>query len=102
MLPPRIENDKVDCWGDLSHPDTVINHILLGSILGVKPIGFGFKKCEFNPHMYGLTHAGGEIPTPYGKIVVKITKDRASIICPKQIEIIDKSKLVGLKVLSLD
>ena len=102
MLPPRIENDEINCWGDLSHPDTVINHILSGCILGIKPSGFGFKKCIFNPHLYGVGNAKGIIPTPYGKIFVSIFNGEAEIVCPKQIEIINNSNLAKLNVKKVD
>lgn len=83
MLPPRIESETVECWGDRSHPDAAVSHILSGSILGVVPTGFGFGRFRFEPHSYGIETLGGVVPTPAGDIEVKIAKDGVSLVYPK-------------------
>ncbi len=37
-------------------------------ILGVRPLEPGFLTFEIKPYYAGLTHAEGDVPTPYGKI----------------------------------
>lgn len=64
---------KVDAgpnnWGDNSHPDTAMAHILTGYMLGVQPTSPGFATCSIVPHTHGLTWAKGSVPTPHGDII---------------------------------
>ena len=59
-----------EAWGDLSHPDTAVAHLITGGLLGVQPIGAGFSRFAVAPAPCGLTHADAVIPTPYGQIHV--------------------------------
>jgi alpha-L-rhamnosidase len=55
-------------WGDLSHPDTAMAHILTGYLLGIRPQEPGYKRFTFHPYPCGLEYAEGIIPTPSGEI----------------------------------
>ena len=54
-------------------------------ILGVTPVEPGFTKFRVNPNAADLTHAEGEVPTPYGPIHVAWMLDRNGR--PKVIEL---------------
>lgn len=69
--PPHFPGNG-ESWGDMSHPDTGMAHILSGCILGVLPLEPGFTRFEICPHMYGLRHAAGIVPIPDGCIEVDI------------------------------
>ena len=49
------------------------------TILGIKPLSPGFKTFEVKPYVGPLTHAKGEVMTPYGKISVEWTKTENGI-----------------------
>ena len=68
MTYPPLKEGKGEAWGDRSHPDTAIAHVLTGFQLGVLPQKPGFETFSFCPHVYGLTHAEGVIPSPFGDI----------------------------------
>ncbi len=55
-------------WGDSSHPDTAVAHLLSGYILGVQPTEPGFRSFAAIPHPCDLQRAEGTVPTPYGEI----------------------------------
>lgn len=65
--PPYPSTDG-GAWGDRSHPDTAVAHILSGYVLGVLPTELGFARFIVKPHLSGLTHSKGIIPTAYGDI----------------------------------
>ena len=46
-------------------------------VLGVTPTAPGFAKFRVDPDAAGLTHAAGEVPTPYGPIHVEWRLDKA-------------------------
>lgn len=66
VYPPFKANGQN--WGDLSHPDTAMAHILTGYMLGVQPVEPGYTRYKMIPHMEGLRWAKGSIPVPYGDI----------------------------------
>lgn len=68
MTYPPQKNSYGGAWGDRSHPDTAVAHILSGYALGVLPEEIGFKSFTVKPHTFGLTHAKGIVPTKYGDI----------------------------------
>jgi len=68
MTYPPLKESNGGAWGDRSHPDTAIAHILSGYILGVRPEKPGFKTFTVEPHTYGLKNAKGIIPSVYGDI----------------------------------
>ena len=98
MLPPRLETEDVECWGDRSHPDTSVSHLLTARVLGVMPKDFGFKTFTFNPCLYGIGWVKGKVPTPYGDIVVEINGGVAYVNYPDSITMINKSN--GFKVVA--
>ncbi|MCD9021503.1 alpha-L-rhamnosidase C-terminal domain-containing protein [Cohnella silvisoli] len=55
-------------WGDSSHPDAAMAHLLSGYVLGVQPKEPGFKAFEAVPHTCDLQWAEGSVPTPLGEI----------------------------------
>lgn len=55
-------------WGDSSHPDTAVAHLLSGYVLGVQPTEPGFRAFEAIPHPCDLQWAEGTVPTPHGEI----------------------------------
>lgn len=69
-------------WGDASHPDTAMAHIMSGFILGIQPTSPGFDAYEIKPCMYGLTGAAGIVPVPSGEIEVDI-ENQTNTFCIK-------------------
>jgi hypothetical protein len=65
-------------WGDLSHPDTAVAHIMSGYMLGVQPVAAGFSKYRIKPLCAGMDFAEGSIPTKYGDIEFKWEKSSDS------------------------
>jgi hypothetical protein len=49
--------------------------ILTGYVLGVQPAGPGYQTFTVAPHPGSLRWAEGAVPTPYGRIFVRWTKD---------------------------
>ena len=68
MTYPPLKESNGGAWGDRSHPDTAIAHIISAYVLGVMPEKAGFKTFTVAPHTYGLTNAKGIIPSTYGDI----------------------------------
>jgi hypothetical protein len=68
MTYPPLKESRGGAWGDRSHPDTAVAHILSGYTLGVLPEEPGFKTFTFAPHTSCLTNAKGIIPSKYGDI----------------------------------
>ena len=68
MTYPPLKESNGGAWGDRSHPDTAIAHVLSAYVLGVMPEKAGFKTFTVSPHTYGLTNAKGIIPSTYGDI----------------------------------
>ena len=53
---------------------------LLGRyFLGVKPTGPGYSKYEVRPALGGVEWMEGEIPTPLGRIYIRVTPDEVTI-----------------------
>ncbi len=98
MLPPRIETADVECWGDRSHPDTSVSHILSAHVLGVIPEDYGYKSFVFKPHVFGFKQVKGKVPTPYGNIDVEIKDGVATIEYPE--DIIIKNECADLTVVA--
>ncbi|MHB1484054.1 MAG: alpha-L-rhamnosidase C-terminal domain-containing protein [Saccharofermentanales bacterium] len=72
---PDFANSIGHNWGDLSHPDTAVAHILTGQILGVLPVKPGFKEFTIIPNLYNIDFAKGRIPVPGGdSIEVSVEK----------------------------
>lgn len=58
-------------------------------ILGVTPAAPGFEKIRFSPDLCSLEWASGTIPTPFGKITVKLSNTNApEITLPQGISIV--------------
>ncbi len=68
MTYPPLKESNGGAWGDRSHPDTSIAHILSAYILGVMPEKPGFKTFTVEPHTAHITNAKGIIPSKYGDI----------------------------------
>lgn len=68
-----------ESWGDMSHPDTAMAHILTGFILGIQPLTPGFCSYEIVPHLYGIHHVSGRVPVPGGLIEADIVKSEHAI-----------------------
>ncbi len=73
MTYPPLKESNGNAWGDRSHPDTAIAHIISAYVLGVMPEQAGFKTFTFAPHTYGFTNAKGIVPTKFGDIYVQWT-----------------------------
>lgn len=60
-------------------------------VMGVKITEFGCRKVTVSPHMCGLKHIFGEVPTPYGSITIELTDENGKVsvdyTAPKEIEI---------------
>ena len=58
------------CHGWASGPTTWLSR----HVLGIEPVGTGFKKVRIEPHLGDLEWAEGTFPTPYGVILVRHEK----------------------------
>ncbi|MBQ6178499.1 MAG: alpha-L-rhamnosidase [Bacteroidales bacterium] len=58
------------CHGWASGPTTWLSR----HVLGIEPVGVGFKQVRIEPHLGGLQWAEGTFPTPYGVISVRHEK----------------------------
>ena len=58
------------CHGWASGPTTWLSR----HVLGVEPVGEGFRKVRIEPHLGDLEWAEGSFPTPYGVIEVSCRK----------------------------
>lgn len=85
-FPPAPSGNNTD-WGDLSHPDSGVNDILGGDILGLRPLEAGFKTFAAAPHVYGVTGASGKIETRFGEISLHWElvggAVKGKVVCPK-------------------
>lgn len=64
-------------------------------ILGIQAVEPGCKKILFKPHLAGLDWAKGTYPTPYGDIVVEISREGGFCRVPEGIELVqDLSELL--------
>ena len=53
---------------------------LLGKyFLGVKPTSAGYKTYEVSPHLGGLKEMEGTVPTPFGKVYVKMNEKQVTV-----------------------
>jgi len=58
------------CHGWASGPTSWLSE----HVLGIEPVGVGFKEVRIEPHLGNLEWAEGTFPTPYGVISVRHTK----------------------------
>ncbi len=58
------------CHGWASGPTAWLSR----HVLGIEPVGVGFKQVRVEPHLGNLTWAKGTFPTPYGVISVSHTR----------------------------
>ena len=58
------------CHGWASGPTTWLSR----HVLGIEPVGVGFKQVRIEPHLGDLQWAEGTLPTPYGVISVRHEK----------------------------
>jgi len=64
--------ERFQCAGSLCHGWTAVCNYFAGRhVLGIMPLEPGFSSFSFSPHVMGLPHAEGIIPTPHGPITVK-------------------------------
>ena len=59
------------CHGWASGPTSWLSE----HVLGIEPVGVGFKEVRIEPHLGNLEWAEGTFPTPYGVISVRHTKN---------------------------
>ncbi len=74
MTYPPYKESEGKAWGDRSHPDTAIAHILSAYILGIMPETPGFKAFNICPHTALVDNAKGIVPSKYGDIYVEWCK----------------------------
>lgn len=79
MTYPPQKNSYGGAWGDRSHPDTAVAHILSGYVLGILPEEIGFQSFTVKPHTSRLSYAKGIVPTPYGDIEFQWEKNNDSM-----------------------
>lgn len=58
------------CHGWASGPTSWLSE----HVMGIEPVGVGFKEVRIRPHLGNLEWAEGTFPTPYGVISVRHTK----------------------------
>jgi len=59
------------CHGWASGPTSWLSE----HVLGIEPVGVGFREVRIEPHLGNLEWAEGTFPTPYGVISVRHTKN---------------------------
>lgn len=100
---PAAIDQSLGSWGDLSHPDTSVAHILCGEILGFRPCEAGFRSAVLDPRPGTLRSVQGDIPTPHGMISVRVAADsegklRADIRMPEKIRLFVGDSVAELTV----
>ena len=84
---PGESNSRSYCHSWSAYPAAYFKRF----VLGINPTKPGFEKFSLIPHLSGLEFAEGSVPTPYGEISVRITKDKIEYTCPKECQITDSS-----------
>ncbi len=100
MTYPPIKESNGDAWGDRSHPDTAVAHILSGYVLGILPEEPGFEVFTFAPHTALVTNAKGIVPTMYGDIYAAWSIDNG--IMTVNIDFDGKNKLSYIRLNAKD
>lgn len=72
-LPEQHEPSRSDCHAWTAHP---LYHYY-ASLLGIRPVGFGFKKVEIRPMLQSSLRYAGSIPHPKGEISVAISAEES-------------------------
>jgi hypothetical protein len=68
MTYAKVRHTNGQAWGDMSHPDSAVAHLITGYILGIQPTDAGYITFDYAPNPCDLTSASGIIPTPFGDI----------------------------------
>ena len=100
MTYPPFPESRGQAWGDRSHPDTAIAHILTGYILGILPEKAGFETFTFEPHTSGLSNAKGIIPTTRGDIYA--SWEIIDGVMTVKLDYSDKNKLAHIRLNKAD
>ncbi len=96
MTYPPTRTSNGGAWGDRSHPDTAIAHILTGYVLGVLPDEAGFKTFTVCPHTAKLDSAKGIVPSVYGDICVEWQKSDSTMTL--DLSFTGSTKLTAIKL----
>lgn len=92
ICPKAMREGWIDMPGygyDFSHAwGCTPTYQLPSKILGLEILEPKFKKISVKPDLFGLEFANIKVPTPYGAIEACITKDKAEINAPEEIEVI--------------
>lgn len=67
---PLVDSGDNLNWGDLSHPDSVVNGIMSAYIAGIKNVGEGFEKILVRPWLGRAKRIRCGVPTKYGLIEI--------------------------------
>jgi hypothetical protein len=51
-------------------------------VLGVRPAAAGYSRADIRPFFGGLERLAGTVPTPFGDIVVSLTRERGTVELP--------------------
>lgn len=84
----EFEKGLQEGWYDMSGYGFDYSHVWAGTptyqlpskLSGLQILEPGFTKISLAPSLYGLDFAEMEIPTPFGKIEIKMEKDKAPVI----------------------
>ncbi len=71
----RPEPTRSDCHAWSASP----NYNVLATVCGIQPASPGFKTVKIEPHFGNLTWIEGEMPHPFGKIKVKLSKSKTGV-----------------------
>ena len=84
--PPYDFGDNLN-WGDLAHPDSVINGVISAYVAGIRNIGKGFDKILLKPNPYKCKRIVCGVPTRLGlaetDIMINDDGSFVSITVPK-------------------
>jgi alpha-L-rhamnosidase len=80
----------MEAWDLSDKPNSTYSHpwaaspadSLVSSILGVRPTGVGFESFDVRPRLGRLEWASASVPTPFGPIVLHVSKRRVVIDVP--------------------
>ncbi|MBR2861329.1 MAG: hypothetical protein IKB86_05780 [Clostridia bacterium] len=96
MTYPPFKDSKGEAWGDRSHPDTAVAHILTAYMLGVMPEKPGFKTFTVAPHTALLDYAKGIIPSKFGDIFASWKKEND--VLTLSVDFAGENELAGIKL----
>ena len=98
-----FEKGLQEGWYDMSGYGFDYSHVWAGTptyqlpskLSGLQILEPGFKKISLSPALYGLEFAEMEIPTPYGKIEIRMEQGKEPVIkIPEGISVVERKDFI--------